>query len=152
MSKTNDRALDILERAGWTAGQQFVAVLLANGAARPVVDIPWEFAMSTSAGAAVVSVATTLVQYLTNLTDKPFWIDLGIRLLKTFLASMLGSVGAGVLDVVAFDWSRALDLALVAALGALAKGLLAREPDFASATGRPSPSTLPNATYRRAVA
>ena len=34
--------LDIGERAGWTAGQQFVAVLLAASGAENLFDMPWE--------------------------------------------------------------------------------------------------------------
>jgi len=157
--QTQARFFDLLERAGWTAGQQFAAVLLANRAAGSVVDIPWQLALSTAAGAAIVSVVATLVQYLTPLSDTRFWADLGIRLAKTFLASMLGSFGAEVLDVLAFDWSRALDLAALATLGALAKGLLAREPAATTTppglpinTISPSPSTLPIESYRLAVA
>ena len=165
------RFFDLLERAGWTAGQQFAAVLLANSAAGSVVDIPWEFALSTAAGAAIVSAVATLGQYFTSLSDTRYWVDLGIRLVKTFIASMLGSFGADVLNVLEFDWSSAFDLAVLATLGALAKGLLAREPTPApsppailpdpndpnpaalpSDPPGPSPSTMPIEVYRLAVA
>jgi hypothetical protein len=138
---------DLVERAGWTAGQQFLAVLLTTSAASSVVSLPWKLALATSAGAAIVSVLTTFVLYLTKQTGHGFWGDLGFRLGKTFLASLLASMGAGAFNVLSFHWGSALDLALVATLSALGKGLLARGPDRESA----NPSTLPAAAYQKVL-
>jgi hypothetical protein len=138
---------DVLERAGWTAGQQFLAVLLATDAASTGVDLPWTLALAMSAGAALLSIVATTLQYLARLTDLSFWRDLQVRLAKTFLASLAGSFAAEAFNVLSFDWSGALDLATVATLGALAKCLLARE----SASSDATPSTLPTSTYERAI-
>jgi hypothetical protein len=71
-------------------------------------------------------------------------------------------------DVTTFHWGAALNVAVLATLGALAKGLLAREhllPVPAATAGpaaagggagpatpvEPSPSTLPLVTYREAT-
>jgi hypothetical protein len=148
-SKTQAVLWDFVERAGWTAGQQFFAVLLATGGVRSVVDLPWQLALTMAAGAAVVSVVTTGLQYLGRLTDLPFWPDLLVRLAKTFLASLVGSFGAAAFDVLTFDWAAALDLAALTALTALAKGLLARSSDRGPSA---NPSTLPTDTYSRATA
>ena len=153
---------DFLERAGWSAAQQFFAVLLTTSAAAKVGALPWQLALATSAGAAVASLVATGLQYLGKLTDLSFWPDLGVRVVKTFLASLAGSFGADVINVTTFDWTTALNLAAVAAITALGKGLLARGPDSSGgalggmgvAEGakppRPNPSTLPARTYRLA--
>jgi hypothetical protein len=140
---------DLMERAGWTAGQQFLAVLLATSAADSAVDLPWKLASSMAAGAAIVSVATTLLQYVSGLTTLDFWQDVLVRLVKTFLASLIASFGADAFDAWSFDWSGAIDLAVVATLGALGKGLLARGP---SAAAQGNPSTLPPSTYTLVIA
>lgn len=139
---------DLAERAGWTALQSFFAVLLATGSAGTVVDLPWRFALSMAAGAAVVSVVTTLLQYLTPLRALTFWPDLLLRLAKTFLASLGGSVGADAFDVLAFDWSGAFDLAVVTMLSALAKGLVA---GGSAPSDEATPSTLAKRTYELAT-
>jgi hypothetical protein len=58
-------------------------------------------------------------------------------------------MGADAFNVVNFDWAGAFDLAVVTTLTALGKGLLARQAG--RDTVKPSPSTLPDPTYRQAV-
>ena len=143
---------DFVERAGWTAGQQFFAVLLATSSVSSVVgvvDLPWQLAAVSSLGAAVASVLTTAIQYLARLTDLGFWTDQLVRLAKTFLASLLGSVSADLSGILSFDWASAIDLAIVTTLSAFAKGLLARQQTEEGT--RPSPSTLTATTYDHAV-
>jgi hypothetical protein len=154
---------DFLERAGWSAGQVFVATLLAGGSAGAVTGLPWKYALTLAVSAAVSSIVLTGIQYLTRLTQLSFWPDLLVRLAKTFLGSLAASITAGAFDVTTFHWSAALNVAVLATLGALAKGLLAREhllpptPAAASVPGspaapeQPSPSTLPIETYREAT-
>ncbi len=157
---------DFVERAGWSAGQQFVSILLTAGSVTAVVGLPWELALWTAAGAAIVSMLTTAVLYLTSIgapgvLTLGFWPDLMVRLVKTFLSSLLGSMGAAAVNPMTFGWVAALNVAAVATLGALAKGLLAREPlAAAEPTGsagtvagvKPdSPSTLRTATYLTAT-
>jgi hypothetical protein len=141
-------AADVLERAGWTAGQQFLAVALATGSAARAVDLPWTSVLTTAAVAAMASAGMTAIQYLSNRTDLDFWPDLLVRLAKTFLASLAGSLAGDAFGVLALDWRDAVGLAAVATLGAAAKGLLARH----SATGAAAtPSTLSTRTYTTAV-
>jgi hypothetical protein len=140
---------DFVERAGWTAGQQFFAVLLSTSSVSGLVDLPWQLAAVSSLGAAVASVLTTFLQYLARLTDLGFWTDQVVRLAKTFVASLLGSVSADLAGILAFDWASAIDLAAVTTLSAFAKGLLARQQTAEGA--QPSPSTLTATTYDHAV-
>ncbi len=104
-----------------------------------------------SLGAAVVSVLATALQYLTQQTDLTYWPDLTVRLAKTFIASVVGTIGADAFDVFEFDWQRALDIAALATLAALAKGLLARGNSGDGGNSRSTPSTLPTTSYLLAV-
>jgi peptidoglycan biosynthesis protein MviN/MurJ (putative lipid II flippase) len=152
--------LDFLERAGWSAGQVFFATLLAGGTA-DVGNLPWKYSSTLALGGAVSSIILTAVQYLTRLTDLPFWPDQVVRLLKTFLASLAASiVAAGVFDVTTFNWTTAINVAALATITALGKGLLARGQttvagaQTTAATPPPqrhTPSTLPFDTYENAV-
>lgn len=128
-SSTKGKAvfLDFVERAGWSAGQVFFATLLAGGASIGVAGLPWKTAGALALGAAVSSAILTAVQYLGRFTNLSFWPDLLVRLAKTFLGSLGGSIAASkVFDVTTFHWSAALNIAALATLSALGKGLLAR--------------------------
>jgi hypothetical protein len=86
-----------------------------------------------------------------------FWADLLLRLTKTFLASLAGAFAAAhPFDIVMFNWSAAINVAVLAVLAALAKGLLARVGDGTGPAGNTSaagnPSTLPTSTYLAAGA
>jgi hypothetical protein len=160
---------DFLERAGWSAGQVFFATLLAGGSTASVADLPWKYAITIAISAAVSSVILTALQYLAGLTAQSFGRDLLIRVVKTFLGSLAASiVTSGVFDITRFHWSTALNVAVLAALAAFGKGLLAREPARSAAAGtkpaaagteapagakpvpESSPSTLPLDVYLHA--
>jgi hypothetical protein len=127
--------LDFLERAGWSAGQVFFATLLAGGGSVAVVGLPWKYASVLAVGAAVSSIVLTALQYLGRFTNLGFWPDLIVRLAKTFLGSIGASLSAAkVFDVTTFHWSTALNVAALATVGALAKGLLARGGATVAAT------------------
>jgi hypothetical protein len=150
------RVADFLERAGWTAGQEFLSVLVTSTGGSTATGLPWKLALVMSAGAAIVSVLTTIVQYLGNLTNLSFWPDILTRTAKTFIASILGSAGASGLNILTFTWTTALNVAAVAALAAFAKGFLARgEPTSPDANAKGpaggNPSTLKTSTYIDAV-
>jgi hypothetical protein len=149
--------LDFLERAGWSAGEVFFATLLAGGTAVSAAHLPWKYAATLAISAAVASVILTGLQYATKTVKVKFWSDLLIRLIKTFLGSLAASFAASsVFDITTFNWGTAFNIAMVATLAALGKGLLARQPAvaapvaFATAVDA-SPSTLPAPTYRAAV-
>jgi hypothetical protein len=132
--------LDFVERAGWSAAQVFFATLLAGGAGSTVVGLPWKYAGVLAASAAVSSIILTALQYVARLTNVSFWWDVLIRLVKTFLSSLAASIAASsVFDVTTFHWSNALNVATVATITALGKGLLARGD---AGTVRPSPATV----------
>ncbi|QNE16583.1 hypothetical protein F1D05_00045 [Kribbella qitaiheensis] len=152
-SRWRDVALDFLERMGWSAGQLFFATLLAGGMAASAADLPWKYAGTIAIGGAVSSFVLTVVQYLAGLTNLSFWPDALVRLLKTFVSSFAASIAAaGVLDILTFDFKTAFNVAFLATIGALGKGLLARESAKATPDARgPSPSTLPTETYEAAV-
>lgn len=166
--RRNPVLLDFVERAGWSAGQVFFATLLAGGTTVSVANLPWAYALTVSASAAVASVLLTALQYLTRTTNLSFWPDVAVRLGKTFLASLLASVAAAeVFNVITFDWTTALNVAFVTTLTALGKGLLAREKPASvittdagnesitvpaqPTTNGSSPSTLSPVVYKRAV-
>jgi len=159
-SKWKAVLLDFLERAGWSAGQVFFATLLAGGTAASVTNLPWKYSSTIALSAAVSSVILTALQYATKLTDLPFWPDQLVRLAKTFLGSLAAVIlTSGVFDITTFHWNTALNVAFLATITALGKGLLAREHiAVAPATGgqpaatpRSSPSTLSMPTYLDAV-
>jgi hypothetical protein len=138
---------DFLERAGWSAGEQFLAVLISGTAVTSFVGLPWAAASVMAVGAAIISILTTAVEYASAPLRHPsFWVELTLRLVKTFASSLLGAMaGQAVFNFLHFGWVAALNLAAIATLGALAKGLLARNAD-----GRPNASTLPVSTYNLA--
>lgn len=138
---------DFVERAGWSAGQQFAAILLAAGTAGSVLQLPWALAAAMAAGAAVVSLVATAVQKLTEKLSgrsaHSFRSDLWIRLGKTFLVSLGASFGAEhAFNVLTFNWSEALGIAALTTLGALGKGMLARQEGNGD-----NPSTLRPTLY-----
>ena len=159
VSKWRAVLLDFLERAGWSAGQVFFATLLAGGTSVSVANLPWKYASTLAISAAVASAVLTAAQYAARITNLSFWPDMIVRLVKTFLATLAASMAAGVFDVTKFNWTTALNIAFVATLTALGKGLLAREPVAAVPAAAPgagpvvqtSPSTLPIGTYVHAV-
>ena len=146
--------LDIGERAGWTAGQQFVAVLVAGTTAETLFDMPWLLALGTSLGAALISVATTLLQvFVPILRGRGFWGDLIARMVKTFVAAFFGAFAvdkAFNLFDQNIDYMAAANLAAVTTVLALGKGLLARGPNARSPEA--TASTLDYATYQKATA
>jgi amino acid transporter len=147
---------DFLERAGWSAGQVFFATVLAGGAGMTVANLPWKYASVVALSAAIASVVLTGIQYLAKATDLTFWLDIVVRLLKTFLASLAASFAAQTpFDITTFDWTAALNVAGLAVITALGKGMLARGTVSDGPGGAPSamnPSTLPDRVYRAAVA
>jgi hypothetical protein len=169
VNRVKEIVFDFLERAGWSAAQVFFATLLAGGSAVAAGGVPWQYASVLALSAAVVSVVLTAIQYVAQLADlsrfrlgrtATFWLDMLIRLVKTFLTSLAASLAAAhPFNVVSFDWPTALNVATLAVLGALGKGLLARGSDSgATAAGAAapagammSPSTLPTDTYSKAV-
>ncbi|TDO35188.1 hypothetical protein EV643_12474 [Kribbella sp. VKM Ac-2527] len=165
-SKWRAVLLDLLERSGWSAGQVFFATLLAGGTTVAVTGLPWKYASTLAISAAVSSLVLTALQYLVRWTDLKFWPDTLARLAKTFLASVAASVAADkVFDITSFDWGTAFDVAFLATISSLGKGLLAREqaqpaPPPPATDGavtavaadlRTTPSTLPTQTYVEAV-
>lgn len=159
-SKWRSVLLDLLERAGWSAGQVFFATLLAGGTAASAANLPWRYSSTIALSAAVSSVILTVLQYLVRATNLSFWPDLLVRLAKTFLASVAASIAAAhVFDVTTFGWTAALNVAALATITALGKGLLARgQAQVAPATDagstpapRRDPSTLPSGTYLKAI-
>lgn len=127
---------DAAERAGWTAGQQFFAVLVAaalSGVIR-VAGLPWALALATSAGALIVSALLTALQYLGGLSQLPFWLDALTRIGKTFVASLVGTLGSGLVDVREVHWHAALEVAFIAAIVAAGKVFVAPNAHMSGST------------------
>jgi hypothetical protein len=114
----------MLDRAGRSTLQQFVVVAFA---AIPAVDqissIPWYGAVATALGAGVVSLLTSLASW--KVPTLSFWPDLGVRVGKTFVQSLLATLGAGAINLFSVYWLHAVDMAAFAALLSLVMGLLA---------------------------
>lgn len=127
MTKAEAVQLDVLERAATSAGEQFLAVLLATGTILSIIGLPWGPALATAAGAFVVSFLASELQIAAGLGTLAYWPDLAVRVGKAFGASLLATLGAGVVDVTTVPWVTALNVAAVAALLALVKGLLAHD-------------------------
>lgn len=138
---------DFLERAGWSAGEQFLAVLFTTSTAVTLAGLPWAAASVMAVGAAIISILTTTVEYASKpVKQANYWAELALRLVKTFASSLLGAMTAeAVFNFLNFGWIAALNLAAVATIAALGKGLLAR-----NSTGTPNASTLPYKTYELA--
>lgn len=118
---------DAGERALTSFGEQFLAVVLASGVGvLTITGLPWKVALSTSLGALVVSFLASVVQFTWPAGQAlPYWTDLAVRVVKTFGASLLGTVGGGaVFDVLHISWLHALNVAAAAAFFALVKNLV----------------------------
>jgi hypothetical protein len=149
------KLLDLVERAGWSAGQTFFAALTVGGTVTAAATLPWKYASITALGAFVTSLLLTAILHLIQRSPSAakqlsqFWVDLGVRLAKTFVAAFFGVVAADLpFNVLTYHWQNAFNVAAVATLGALAKGILARGSDTDGAER--NPSTLRAATYTEA--
>lgn len=122
MTRLKATLLDALERGLSSAGQQFLVVVLAGGAFLNLAGLAWGPALSTAAGAFVLSILTSLITW--QIVVKNRWVELGIRVVKTFAQSLLSTLGAGVLDVLHVHWVAALNVAATTAFLSLVKGLV----------------------------
>lgn len=119
--------IDPLERAGSTFVQQFVVMLLPFLVAG-TVTIPgptWLSVLDSSAGAAVVSLAMSILSF--KVPKLSVGLDLVLRVVRTFLQSFFGVlIVSGVLpSVVHAPWQNAFATAFPVAFAALLKGLAA---------------------------
>lgn len=117
--------LDMLERAGSSAAQQFLVIVLGGGLLLTKISgLPWLTAIGTAGGAFVISLLTSLVTL--SVPKLPYWPDLLIRVAKTFGQSLLATLGAGVVNLTTVPWLTAINTAAVVAFMSLVKGLVAR--------------------------
>lgn len=116
--------VDPLERAGRTFVQQFVVVLMSAGTAGLLVHQNWGLAADAAAFAAIISILTSVITFKVPALSVPY--DLGLRVVKTFVQSFLGTLAASQVDsAVHADWRGALAVAVPVALTALLTGLAA---------------------------
>lgn len=118
-----DFVKDALERAGSSAGEQFLATI-ALMSALSLTGLPWKEALATSAGAFIVSILLTAAQYAVKANALPFWADVLVRGVKTFAASLAATLGSGVVDVLSVPWASAFDVAALAGFLAIIKSFL----------------------------
>lgn len=123
------KAKDVAERAASAFGEQFLSIVLfwaGAGTSATLTGLPWAIALSTSAGAAVVSILLSIVQFsIPGGQTPPYWLDLVTRVSKTFAASLLGTLGGGAtFDVLHVSWVHALNIAALSAVLSLVKNLL----------------------------
>ena len=124
----------------------------AAGGAGAIGHLPWKQAFTLAISAFIASLLLTGGQYLGKITHLAFWPDLLVRLAKTFIASLAGSMVAGVFDITTFDWGAALNVAVLATLAALGKGMLAREPAAPNGQVPPGASGTSSASAAHAIA
>lgn len=133
-----DEFKDAFERATWSAGQQFLSVIVVAAAMIKVVTgLPWSIALWTALGAAVASLLLSVVQFSLGARTLPLWVNIGVRVVKTFAASLLAELGASAINVLTFHWTVALDTAAIATILALGKGALSMHNPIPAATRRP---------------
>ncbi len=116
---------DPLERAGTTFVQQFVNFLLAVGAGGLLVTQNWAGAADTAGFAAIISLILSVATFKVP-PLAPVW-DLVIRVVRTFLSSMVATLVAGTAthSVVHASWEAAAAVAIPVAFTALLKGIAA---------------------------
>lgn len=118
-----DYVKDAAERAASSAVEQFLAAVVLMHVVK-LSGLPWAFALSTAGGAFVVSVLLTIGQYAVNWQALPFWADALVRGVKAFAASLVATLGGGVVDLAHVPWASALDIAALAGMLALVKSYL----------------------------
>jgi hypothetical protein len=114
--------LDAAERAAATFIEVAVVMLFATGGDL-LVHPTWLLAVYGGGVAALVSVLTSLLSIPVP-TLSP-WLDLGFRVVKTFIQAFVAALVVGATDYVNVDWQGALAAAFPVALLALLKGLAA---------------------------
>jgi CDP-diglyceride synthetase len=119
--------LSPLEKAATTFVQQFVVILTVGGATVALLlKQDWLQAADTAGFAALISILATYVLLLAQLpTVLPGWLDSLLGIVKTFIASLLGSLTASVVDpsVIHAPWKGALAVAIPVTLLAVLKVL-----------------------------
>jgi hypothetical protein len=124
MNRTTGLVVDMFERAATSAGEQFLVIAIGGGALLGATGLPWALALATAAGAALLSLLTSAVTIPFGVLS--YWADLTVRVVKAFAQSLLATVGTSeVVDVRSVPWTQALNVAVLMALLALVKGLLA---------------------------
>lgn len=119
--------VDPLERALRTFVQQFSVLLLASGTAGLLVSQNWLVAIDSAGFAAIVSLLTSVITF--KVPALPDWADVGLRGVKTFIQSFLGTLTAtNVLSVTHTNWKGALAVAVPVALASLATANVLRLP------------------------
>lgn len=130
-----DELKDAAERALWSAGQQFLSVIIVAAATVKVVTgLPWSVALWTALGAGIASILLTVVQFSLGAKTLPVWANIAVRVAKTFAASLLAELGAAAINVLTFHWSSALDAAAIATILALGKGALSMHNPIPAST------------------
>jgi hypothetical protein len=114
--------VDPAERAARTFIQQFAVVMFPAGVL--AAGQHWMLALDSAGFAAIVSVLTSVLTF--KVPSLPNWADLGLRVVKTFLQSFVGTLSAtNVLSVSHADWKGALAVAVPVAFTALLTGISA---------------------------
>jgi hypothetical protein len=117
----NKRAVyDVLERAGKSFLQVGVGVAFLSVTPDNMFSpAAWYQAVGVGLGAALVSVVLSLVTW--KVRPLGYWPDIAIRMVRTFLGSLVASWGAtvGPFDVFHFSWHDSLALAFSVMIASL---------------------------------
>lgn len=115
---------DFAERTLSTFVQVYLAVVLASIGTIEDARVPWVDAFFVALFATAVAVVTSVVKNGAGLKITSPMLDLAYRTALTFAQTLLGlMVAAGTIGALSFDWPAAIRLSLIAAAGALLKGL-----------------------------
>lgn len=102
---------DALDRAGRSAVQKFLLIAFA---AVPGVHIvtgaEWYAAVGTGLGAGVLSLIMSVLSW--KVPQLTYWPDLGLRLARSFLQSLLTTWGADAVNLFHISWRHSLLVAL----------------------------------------
>jgi hypothetical protein len=124
--------LALVEKAGWTYVQSFLAVL--------TIGSGWHIAVTTQLAVAALPAALTVLANglpLLAPVGLPYMVDLGYRIVKTAAAAFLGVLLAQPVFHLTASVGRSALCAAGAAVLVIVKGVVAKQ------LGQPTPATLP---------
>jgi hypothetical protein len=137
------KALLVAEKTIWAFGYQFAVVLATVGTVNLWHKQSWVQAADSAGWAALLALGTSLITVLSGLVVTGY-LDVVLRVVLQFLQSFFGVlIASATASFINAPWQGALGTAVLAAMAALAKCLLALKlPTLgASVVGKDRPST-----------
>lgn len=137
--------IDMFDRAGRTTLQQFLVIAFAGiPAVGSVTHLAWYEALGVGVGAGVLSILMSLLSWKVPVLS--FWPDVLVRMVRTFVQSLVASIGAGAFNVFTANWGALLTIALATSALSLASSLLVSGVYAPKSTLASSPSIAYDST------